>query len=65
MNPFVIVGNVYERRDGRKAFVYGYDAVSVRYSCVIQGSGEFFSVTEEGKYLESEDSHNDLVKEIK
>ena len=60
----VFIGKSYERRDGRLAIVYGYDSVHNWYNCVILGSQEFFTVYENGQYLESKESHNDLVKEI-
>lgn len=61
----VFVGNVYVRRDGRKAFVYGFHPVYNQYKCIIEESGEEFSVYEDGRYYETRQSHNDLVLFIK
>lgn len=59
----VKIGKVYERRDGQRAVVFSYDSIHNWYICVILGTQEFFTVYEDGKYLESEENHNDLVKE--
>jgi len=61
----VFVGNVYERRDGRKCFVYGFECIHNTYQCVVEETGELFSVYEDGKYYEHSDSHNDLVGFVK
>ena len=59
----VEIGKVYERRDGQRAVVYSFDSVHNWYNCVILGTQEFFTVYEDGRYLESKTSHNDLVAE--
>lgn len=59
------IGNVYERRDGRLAFIYGYDAVYNTFECVLQSSGQRFSVHEDGNYLQYGASHNDLIRLVK
>lgn len=60
----VFIGKTYLRRDERLAIVYSYDHVHNWYNCVILGTQEFFTVYENGQYLESKESHNDLVKEV-
>lgn len=59
----VAVGNTYIRRDGMKAFVYFRDRVSQQFQCVIVGTQQFYTVYEDGKYYQAQDSHNDLIKE--
>lgn len=61
----VFVGFVYERRDGRKCFIYGFECIHNTYQCIVQETGEFFSVHEDGKYFENGESHNDLVGFVK
>lgn len=61
----VQIGEMYERRDGLKAIVYGYDSVHQWYNCVILNTQEFFTVYEDGRYLESQINHNDLIKLLK
>ena len=57
----VEIGHIYERRDGQKAVVFNYDVIHDWYDCVILGTTSFFSVHEDGLYLESKESHNDLI----
>lgn len=59
------VGNTYETRDGRKVIVFKYNSISNDYSAVVFNTNDFLSVHEDGKYYETNDSHNDLVKLIK
>lgn len=61
----VEIGRMYERRDGQKAITFHYDCVSNRYNCVVLGTLSFFSVNEDGQYLENKDDHNDLVFDYK
>lgn len=61
----VFIGNVYVRRDGRKAFVYGFHPVYNSYKCIIEETGEEFSVHENGMYYETGKSHNDLIGFVK
>jgi hypothetical protein len=58
------LGQIYKRRDGKKAICFRYNDVSGLYSCVILGTDDFFSVHENGKYYESSTlkSQNDLIE---
>lgn len=60
----VEVGNIYKRRDGLRAFVYFSNPISRVFDCVIIGGNSlFFSVNEEGRYLNDRiESPNDLVE---
>ena len=60
----VEVGNIYKRRDGLQAFVYFSNPISGAFDCVVIGeSCLFFSVNEDGRYLNNEiESQNDLVE---
>ena len=65
MKPFVEIGNVYIRRDGRLAFVYAFNPVSNTFECIVQHSGQVYTVSDNGKYYMAQDSHNDLVELVK
>lgn len=65
MKPFIEIGNVYKRRDGRLAFVYMFNPVSNTFECIVQNSGQVYTVSEDGKYYMTQDSHNDLVELVK
>lgn len=58
----VEVGKTYVRRDGKKAFCFNFDIISRNYNCVVIGTVSFFSVNEDGQYLQSCIDCNDLVK---
>lgn len=61
----VTVGDVFKRRDGKLAYCYGYSNVYNHYLCIVQDSGETFSVNDDGSYYECNASHNDLVERVK
>lgn len=65
MNEDIKVGCVYERRDERRAYVYSYNPVHDSYDCILEGTGQVFSVNFDGAYLSSGPNHNDLVKLVK
>ena len=65
MGPFVEIGNVYKRRDGRLVFVYAFNPVNNTYECIVQASGQVYTVEDNGKYYMAQDSHNDLVELVK
>ncbi len=61
----VEVGFVYERRDGLKAFVYKHDPILDVYCCLVVGTGDFFSVYENGKYSSlGDEDRNDLISKV-
>lgn len=60
----VEVGAVYERRDGLRAFVYQKSNVTEFYRAIVIGTGESFSVHENGAEYLTEQTKNDLIKKI-
>ena len=60
----ITIGDVYRRRDDRLVFVYGYNPIYNTYLCILQDSGEIYSVHFDGTYS-SGINHNDLVERIK
>ena len=65
MGKFIEIGNVYKRRDNRLVFVYMFNPVSNTFECIVQNSGQVYTVSEDGKYYMAQDSHNDLVELVK
>lgn len=59
------IGRMYERRDGLKAIVYGYDVVNQLYKCIVLNTGDFFTVYEDGKFRMTGEDHNDLVYDLR
>ena len=58
------IGHIYRRRDGQRAIVFYFNSIQCLYNCVLVGSMDFFTVHEDGRYLESREDHNDLVYKI-
>ena len=64
-NIVISVGKKYLTRDGRTVCIFKKDTVFCRFECVVIGTGEFFGVSSNGSFYDSQKSHNDLVEEIK
>lgn len=60
----VEVGGIYKRRDGLLAFVFLKSNTTEFYRAIIIGTGEQFSIHENGKEYHSEETQNDLVENI-
>lgn len=61
----VKVGNTYETKDGRKVIVFRHNSVNNEFEAVVLNTTDFMCVHDDGKYFETHESHNDLVKLVK
>lgn len=66
MSELVVeIGNVYKRRDGLEVYVYAFNPINTEYNCILKNTGIMYSVYEDGTYLQSSPSQNDLVELVK
>lgn len=60
----VEVGGIYKRRDGLLACIVQKSNTTEFFRAVIIGTGEQFSIQENGKEYNNEETQNDLIGKI-